>query len=89
VRSSGPLGNPEQGRKLSVALTIVLPEPLERLEVHALDQPRAWVVASVSGHKTSLTEPAGVKGAEKRVLLASVSVLDLTDLDGFLAAAVA
>ena len=48
-----------------------------------------WVVSSVSGHKMSLTEPAGAKGAEKKVLLASVSVLDLTDLAGVLAAAVA
>jgi len=35
-----------------------------------------WVVASVSGHKMSLTEPAGVRGTEKRVLVASVTVLD-------------
>ena len=37
-----------------------------------------WVVASVSGTKMSLTEPAGVQGAEKRVLVASVTVLELS-----------
>jgi hypothetical protein len=41
-----------------------------------LDLP--WVVSSISGHKMSLTEPAGVRGAEKRVLSASVSLLDIS-----------
>jgi len=35
-----------------------------------------WVVASVSGHKMSLTEPAGVQGTEKRVLATSVTLPD-------------
>jgi hypothetical protein len=35
-----------------------------------------WVVASISGHKMSLTEPAGKPGIEKRVLVTSVTVLD-------------
>jgi hypothetical protein len=34
----GPLGNPEQGRKLSVDLEIELAEPVARHEVHLFDQ---------------------------------------------------
>ena len=41
-----------------------------------------WVVASVSGHKMSLTEPAGVRGTNKRVLVASVTVLDTSKFRG-------
>ncbi|MEW5687135.1 MAG: hypothetical protein AB1942_19645 [Pseudomonadota bacterium] len=35
---SGPLGNPEQGRKLSVDIQAKLSEPVLRLEVHVIDQ---------------------------------------------------
>jgi hypothetical protein len=35
-----------------------------------------WVVASVSGHKVSLMEPASANRAEKKVLLASVARFD-------------
>lgn len=35
-----------------------------------------WVVASVSGHKVSLMEPASANRAEKKVLLASVACFD-------------
>lgn len=48
-----------------------------------------WVVAAVSGHKVSLTEPAGVQGAEKKVLLASVTLLDTSELLAARAEAVA
>lgn len=37
----------------------------------------AWVVASVSGDKATLVEPAGARGREKKVLLKFVSALDL------------
>lgn len=40
-----------------------------------------WVVTSVNGHKMSLTEPAGLPGTEKRVLVASVTVLDASALE--------
>jgi hypothetical protein len=39
-----------------------------------------WVVASVKGHKAALLEPAGRRGAEKKVLLTSVGVLDIDTL---------
>jgi hypothetical protein len=35
-----------------------------------------WVVASVNDRKMSLTEPGGMRGIEKRVLVTSVTVLD-------------
>jgi hypothetical protein len=41
-----------------------------------------WVVASVSGYKMSLTEPAGAQGIGKRVLVASVTVLDTSTPPG-------
>ncbi len=37
----------------------------------------AWVVASVSGYKAALVGPAGASGSEKKVLVSSISVLDL------------
>lgn len=48
-----------------------------------------WVVASISGHKAALIEPAGSRGAEKKVLLSSLRTLDIDALTRGLAQRVA